>query len=91
MISALMFQDFRKPEEIDYKNLTHVIFSFAHPDSDGTLLMNGDHAVKNLRAIVANAQKHDTKVMLAIGGWYHINGGESYDYFEDNRKPNTLI
>ena len=75
-------QDFRKPEEIDYKNLTHVIFSFAHPDSDGTLLMNGDHAVKNLRAIVANAQKHDTKVMLAIGGWYHINGGESYDYFK---------
>lgn len=75
-------QDFRKPEEIDYKNLTHVIFSFAHPNSDGTLLMNGDHAVKNLRAIVAKAQKHDTKVMLAIGGWYHINGGESYDYFK---------
>jgi chitinase len=75
-------QDFRKPEEIDYKNLTHVIFSFAHPNSDGSLLMNGDHAVKNLRAIVTNAEKHDTKVMLAIGGWYHINGGESYDYFK---------
>ncbi|WP_226674536.1 glycoside hydrolase family 18 protein [Mesobacillus jeotgali] len=75
-------QDFRKPDEIDYKNLTHVIFSFAHPNSDGSLLMNGDHAVKNLRAIVTNAQKHDTKVMLAIGGWYHINGGESYDYFK---------
>jgi chitinase len=75
-------QDFRKPEEIDYKNLTHVIFSFAHPNYDGSLLMNGEHAVKNLRAIVANAQKYDTKVMLAIGGWYHINGGESYDYFK---------
>lgn len=75
-------QDFRKPEEIDYKNMTHVIFSFAHPNSDGRLLMNGDHAVKNLRAIVTNAQKHDTKVMLAIGGWYHIHGGESYDYFK---------
>ena len=75
-------QDFRKPDEIDYKNLTHVIFSFAHPNADGSLLMNGDHAVKNLRAIVTNAQKHDTKVMLAIGGWYHINGGESYDYFK---------
>jgi chitinase len=75
-------QDFRKPEEIDYKSLTHIVFSFAHPNSDGSLLMNGEHAVKNLRAIVANTQKHDTKVILAIGGWYHINGGESYDYFK---------
>ncbi|MBT2684954.1 glycoside hydrolase family 18 protein [Bacillus sp. ISL-37] len=75
-------QDFRKPDEIDYNSLTHVIFSFAHPNSDGSLLMNGDHADKNLRAIVTNAQKHDTKVILAIGGWYHINGGESYDYFK---------
>lgn len=75
-------QDYRKPEEIDYKNFTHIIFSFAHPTADGELLLNGDHAVKNLRAIVSNAHKHDTKVMLAIGGWFHINGGESYNYFK---------
>lgn len=75
-------QDFRNPDDIDYDNLTHVIFSFAHPNKDGSMLMNGDHAVKNLRAVVANAQKYDTKVILAIGGWYHINGGESYDYFK---------
>lgn len=75
-------QDFRNPADIDYDNLTHVIFSFAHPNKDGSMLMNGDHAVKNLRAVVANAQKYDTKVILAIGGWYHINGGESYDYFK---------
>lgn len=75
-------QDFRKPDEIDYKSMTHVIFSFAHPNKDGSLLLNGDHAIKNLRAIVSNAQKYETKVMLAIGGWYHINGGESYDYFK---------
>ncbi|WLR57109.1 glycoside hydrolase family 18 protein [Mesobacillus subterraneus] len=75
-------QDFRKPDEIDFQSLTHVIFSFAHPYKDGSMLLNGDHAVKNLREIVTNAQKHDTKVMLAIGGWYHINGGESYDYFK---------
>ncbi|NKE04307.1 glycoside hydrolase family 18 protein [Mesobacillus selenatarsenatis] len=75
-------QDFRNPDDIDYDNLTHVIFSFAHPNKDGSMLMNGDHAVKNLRTVVANAQKYDTKVILAIGGWYHINGGESYDYFK---------
>jgi chitinase len=75
-------QDFRNPDEIDYKNLTHVIFSFAHPTADGKLLLNGDHALKNLRAINAKAKQHDTKVILAIGGWYHINGGESYDYFK---------
>jgi chitinase len=75
-------QDYRKPEEIDYKSFTHIIFSFAHPTADGDLLLNGDHSVKNLRAIVSNAHKHDTKVMLAIGGWFHINGGESYKYFK---------
>ncbi len=75
-------QDFRNPAEIDYQSLTHVIFSFAHPTADGRILMNGNHAMENLRAIVANARKHETKVLLAIGGWYHINGGESYDYFK---------
>ncbi|CAM3790656.1 glycoside hydrolase family 18 protein [Mesobacillus thioparans] len=75
-------QDFRNPAEIDYKSLTHVIFSFAHPTADGRILLNGDQAIKNLRAIVDNARKHETKVILAIGGWYHINGGESYDYFK---------
>lgn len=35
-----------------------------------------------MRAIISKAKQHDTKVILAIGGWYHINGGESYDYFK---------
>ncbi|WP_449540168.1 glycosyl hydrolase family 18 protein [Ferdinandcohnia sp. Marseille-Q9671] len=74
-------QDFRNPNEIDYSKLTHVIFSFAHPTKDGKVLFTGDHALGNLRAMVANAKKHDTKVMLAVGGWFHMNGGESYDYF----------
>jgi chitinase len=75
-------QDFRDPEIVDYNKLTHVIFSFAHPTKDGRLLMNGEPALKNLRKMVAKAHKHDTKAILAIGGWYHINGGESYDYFK---------
>jgi chitinase len=75
-------QDFRDPEVVDYANLTHVIFSFAHPTNDGRILMNGEPALKNLRTMVANANKHDTKVILAVGGWFHINGGESYPYFK---------
>lgn len=75
-------QDFRDPNVINYSKLTHVIFSFAHPTKDGNILLNGEQALKNLRTIVSNAEKHGTKVILAVGGWYHINGGESYDYFK---------
>jgi chitinase len=75
-------QDFRNPETIDLSNLTHIIFSFAHPTKDGGLLLNGDTALANLRATVEMAHAQNKKVMIAIGGWYHINGGESYDYFK---------
>jgi len=75
-------QDFRDPNAVDYSKLTHVIFSFAHPTKDGGVLLNGDAALKNLRTIVGKAHKSNTKVMLAVGGWYHINGGESYNYFK---------
>ena len=75
-------QDFRDPDMVDYEKLTHVIFSFAHPTSDGNLLLNGDSAIKNLRSMVANAKKHKSKAILAIGGWFHINGGETYEVFK---------
>ncbi|WML39880.1 glycoside hydrolase family 18 protein [Neobacillus sp. OS1-2] len=75
-------QDFRDPNVVDYSKLTHVIFSFAHPTKDGGILLNSDAALKNLRTVVADAKKADTKVMLAVGGWFHINGGESYEYFK---------
>jgi chitinase len=75
-------QDFRDPNVVDYSKLTHVIFSFAHPTKDGSILLNGDSAIKNLRAMVEYGHKYNTKVMLAIGGWFHINGGESYEYFK---------
>jgi chitinase len=75
-------QDYRDPNQVDYSKLTHVIFSFAHPTKDGGVLLNGDTALKNLRTTVANAKKSNTKVILAVGGWFHINGGESYPYFK---------
>ena len=76
-------QDFRDPDVVNYSELTHVIFSFAHPTKDGRLLFNGETAKNNLRAMVSKAHKYDTKVMLAVGGWYHIQGGESYPYFKE--------
>jgi chitinase len=75
-------QDFRDPDVVDYAKLTHVIFSFAHPTKDGGILLNGDSALTNLRTMVAKAAKYHTKVILAVGGWFHIQGGESYEYFK---------
>ena len=75
-------QDFRDPNVVDYSKLTHVIFSFAHPTADGGILLNGDSAINNLRTMVKKAEEHNTKVILAVGGWFHINGGESYEPFK---------
>lgn len=75
-------QDFRDPASSDYSKLTHIIFSFAHPEKDGSLILNGDMALSNLRKTVKKAHQEDTKVMLAVGGMDHLKGGESYDYFK---------
>ncbi|WP_231689600.1 glycosyl hydrolase family 18 protein [Bacillus sp. FJAT-27245] len=74
-------QDFRKPEEIDFSAFTHILFSFAHPAADGSVLFNGAMAKENLRKTVSLAHNNGTKAILAVGGWYHIQGGESYPYF----------
>ncbi|WP_428908187.1 glycosyl hydrolase family 18 protein [Niallia sp. Krafla_26] len=76
-------QDFRDPNTMDYSDLTHIIFSFAHPTKDGQLLMNGDSALNHLRTTVEIAHNQGSKIMLAVGGWFHIQGGESYEYFKD--------
>ncbi|WP_375006519.1 glycosyl hydrolase family 18 protein [Alteribacillus sp. JSM 102045] len=75
-------QDFRDPESIDYSNLSHTVFSFAHPEKDGSLVMNGDTALSNLRKTVQKAHQEDTKVVLAVGGADHVKGGGSYEYFK---------
>lgn len=76
-------QDFRDPNILDFESYTHVIFSFAHPTKTGDLLFSGEHSMENLRTIAAKARTTNTKVILAVGGWYHINGGESYSYFKE--------
>lgn len=75
-------QDYRNPDVVNFSKLTFVNFSFAHPTKDGGLLLNGQMATDNLRAMVAKAHQHGTKIMLAVGGWYSIQGGESYQYFK---------
>lgn len=75
-------QDFGDPEQINYEQLTHIIFSFAHPTVDGEVLLSGETAESNLKNIVTKAHESDTKVLLAVGGWSHLYGGESYDYFQ---------
>ena len=75
-------QDFRNPNSIDYSNLTHAIFSFAHPTKNGDLLFSDETDLDNLKAMVGKAKETGTRVMLAVGGWSHINGGETYDYFK---------
>ncbi|WP_066172372.1 glycoside hydrolase family 18 protein [Bacillus marinisedimentorum] len=75
-------QDFRDPGSVDYSKLTHVIFSFAHPGKDGKLSLTGETAMKNLRQMVDLAHRNNVKAILAVGGWFHMNGGESYDYFK---------
>ncbi|MFB5660232.1 glycosyl hydrolase family 18 protein [Alteribacillus sp. HJP-4] len=75
-------QDFRDPSSIDYSQLTHAIFSFAHPQKDGSLELNGEEAKANLRNMVKEAHQEDTKAMLAVGGAEHLEGGGTYDYFK---------
>lgn len=79
-------QDFRDPNVVNYSNLTHIIFSFAHPTRDGKLLFNGNSAMKNLQIMVKKAHQHHKKAILAVGGWYHIKGGETYPYFKEALK-----
>ncbi|WP_409254109.1 glycoside hydrolase family 18 protein [Bacillus sp. SCS-153A] len=87
-------QDFHDPEKTEYEHLSHVIFSFAHPLTNGEVRMSGNYAWENLRKTVKLAHAQDAKVLLAVGGWFHINGGESYPYFKEaisNETPRTKL
>lgn len=57
----------QKEKEIQYKKLTHINYSFAIPNSDGTIkaLADPDLAKK----VIKNAHSAGTKVFIAVGGW----------------------
>jgi len=52
---------------IPYDKLTHINYSFLTPKADGTFnrINNG----WKLKLIAENAQKHDVKVLISVGGW----------------------
>ena len=52
---------------IDFSLLTHINYSFLIPRANGTTRPFG--APNHLRAVVAQAKKHDVKVLIAVGGW----------------------
>ncbi|MGL4108867.1 glycosyl hydrolase family 18 protein [Clostridium sp. LP20] len=56
-----------KEKEIQYSKLTHINYSFAIPNSDGTIkdLDNPDLAKK----IIKKGHSNGVKVLLAVGGW----------------------
>ena len=54
-------------DAIDFSLLTHVNYSFLIPRANGTTRPFG--APNHLRAVVAEAKKHDVKVLIAVGGW----------------------
>lgn len=52
---------------IDFSLLTHINYSFLIPRANGTTRPFG--APNHLRKVVAQAKKHDVKVLIAVGGW----------------------
>jgi GH18 family chitinase len=54
-------------DAIDFSLLTHINYSFLIPRENGTTRPFG--APNHLRRVVAEAKKHDVKVLIAVGGW----------------------
>jgi len=64
-----MFSD--PVEALPYDKLTHVIYAFLIPGSDGTLI--GIEKPEKLKALVAAAHAKGVKVSVAVGGWSYKN------------------
>jgi GH18 family chitinase len=54
-------------DAINFAILTHINYSFLIPRANGTTRPFG--APNHLRRVVAQAKKHDVKVLIAVGGW----------------------
>ncbi len=63
--SELPFDD--PVESIRFDQLTHVIYAFAIPRADGTLLPLAKP--ERLKALVREAHRHGVQVSIALGGW----------------------
>lgn len=58
-------------ETLPYDKLTHVIYAFLIPGSDGSLI--GIEKPEKLKALVAAAHAKGVKVSVAVGGWSYKN------------------
>lgn len=68
-----------EPEDIQFDKLTQVNFSFAFPNSDGTIRLAD---TDKLMSLVELAHEQNVKVYLAIGGWDLGEGGGNDAIFE---------
>lgn len=68
--SALPFND-PIDESIQFEGLTHLIYAFLKPKSDGTLrdIAKPDR----LKELVEKSHSHGVKVIISIGGWSYNN------------------
>ncbi len=67
--SSELFKD--PVEALPFDRLTHVIYAFLIPGTDGSLI--GIEEPEKLRALVKAAHAHQVKVMVAVGGWSYQN------------------
>ncbi len=61
-------------DKIEYNRYTHLIFSFAVPDTTGHL--KPLEYPKKLEKIIRNAHENNVKVLIAVGGWNDRENGE---------------
>ena len=79
------------PETVPYNNLTHIIYSFVLPTSEGGLSgisMSGD---ARLTRLVQKAHANGVKVLIAVGGWMDGNDGPFVTVAGDATKRKTFI
>ncbi|WP_119395910.1 glycosyl hydrolase family 18 protein [Salinibius halmophilus] len=73
---------------IQWDKLTHINYSFALPDADGSLKIE---APQNLQALSDAAVGKDTEIWLAIGGWtIGDGGGNDADWSTITQNPQLL-
>lgn len=58
-------------DTIDYSQVTNLIYAFAIPTTDGTILSLNDGGF--MEALVSKAHANGVKVSIAIGGWSYNN------------------
>ncbi|MDB5272448.1 MAG: hypothetical protein JWO58_815 [Chitinophagaceae bacterium] len=68
-----------EPEDLPFDKLTQVNFSFAFPNSDGSIRLTDSD---KLSSLVELAHEQKVKVFLAVGGWDIGEGGGNDTQFE---------